>query len=115
MLKEKINNPINFVKEHKTEILLTVTTGTLLAVGYKNREEIVELTNKLIKVTDVAKRSINREISRVTFEIEELKDSISHLDPNIPINKNHNIPIREARIEELKIQLDDLYIDRDKL
>lgn len=115
MLKEKFDKTMEFVKEHKAEILLTATTGTLLVVGYKNKEEIIELANKLTNVTDIAKRSITREISRVTFEIAELKESIDRLDPTIEINKFSRIPERKARIEELTIQLADLYLDRDKL
>lgn len=115
MLKKKFDKTMEFVKEHKSEILLTATTGTLLVVGYKNKEEIIELANKLTNVTDIAKRSITREISRVTFEIAELKESIDRLDPTIEINKFSRIPERKARIEELTIQLADLYLDRDKL
>lgn len=52
---------------------------------------------------------------KVTFEIAELKESIDRLDPTIEINKFSRIPERKARIEELTIQLADLYLDRDKL
>ena len=115
MIKEKFDKTVSFVKEHKVEILCTATTGALLIVGYKNREEIINLTERLLNVTDIAKRSIEREVSRITFEIDELLASIERLDPSIPINKNYTIPTREARVAELRTQLAEILVDRDRL
>ena len=115
MIKEKFDKTVSFVKEHKVEILCTAATGALLIVGYKNREEIINLTERLLNVTDIAKRSIEREVSRITFEIDELLVSIERLDPSIPKHKNYTIPTREARVAELRTQLAEILVDRDRL
>ena len=105
MLKEKITTTKDFIKEHKNEICLSIVSiGVIGVIGYKNRETINKLTSKLTKVTKVAKDSLERELSRIDFDIEELQNSIDRLDPTININKFHRIPERQARIEELLIQ-----------
>lgn len=66
MLKEKFNKTKEYIKDHKVEIGLVIAgTGTIF-LGYK-------LNTRLGKVTAVAKRSIDREIKRAVFEIEEFK------------------------------------------
>lgn len=108
MLKEKFNKTKEYIKDHKVEIGLVIAgTGTIF-LGYK-------LNTRLGKVTAVAKRSIDREIKRAVFEIEELKNSIARLDDTIKINKYCRIPERQARIEELTIQLEELYLEKNKI
>ena len=47
--------------------------------------------------------------------MDELKDSIDRLDPNVNINKYYRIPERKARIEELIIQKTKVYEDLEKI
>lgn len=61
------------------------------------------------------KNSLERELSRIDFEIGELQDSIDRLDPNYNINIYYKIPERKARIEELIIQKTNIYKDLEKI
>lgn len=108
MLKEKITKVKEFVMEHKTKIAISIVTcGTLGTLCYKNKEIITQLT----KVTNIARNSLEREVSRIKFEIEEIQNSIDRLDSSRSINKYHRIPERQSRIEELTIQLKELHSD----
>lgn len=112
MLKEKVKKSMEYVRTHKAEIVIGVaTTGALLYLGYNYKD----VSSKLIKVKSVAKNSLERELSRINFEIEELQDSIGRLDPNYNINKYYKIPERNARIEELIIQKAKVYEDLEKI
>lgn len=118
MLKEKFNKAKDYIKEHKVEISLAVAGTGLVIMGCKLNHKTKILNSidiRLGKVTSVAKRSIDREIKRVIFEIDELKESISRLDDTININKFSRIPERQARIEELTIQLKELYLEKNKI
>ena len=105
MLKEKIEKTKEFVKERKAEIILggtlAVTVSTLI---------IRELMLKNAK--GIGWRSLDREEKRIMFEIDDIADSIERLDKNAPINKFHKIPVREARINELMIELDEVRKDK---
>ena len=69
----------------------------------------------LLKLRVFQKNSLERELSRINFEIYELKDSIDRLDANVNINKYYRIPERNARIEELIIQKAKVYEDLEKI
>ena len=112
MLKEKAKKSMEYVKTHKAEIVIgVVTTGALIYLGYSYKD----VYSKFVKVKSVAKNSLERELSRINFEIDELKDSIDRLDPNVNINKYYRIPERKARIEELIIQKTKVYEDLEKI
>ena len=64
---------------------------------------------------EIGWRSLDREEKRITFEIDDIADSIERLDKNVPINKFHKIPVREARIKELEIELDEVRKDKSLL
>lgn len=105
MLKEKIEKTKEFVKEHKVEFLLG---GTLVVTAATSI--IRELILKNAK--EIGWRSLDREEKRILFEIYDIGNSIERLDKNVPINKFHKIPVREARINELKIELDEVRKDK---
>lgn len=112
MLKEKVKKSMEYVRTHKAEIVIGVaTTGALLYLGYNYKD----VTSKLTKVKSIAKNSLERELSRIDFEIDEIKNSIDRLDPNAHINKYYRIPERNARIEELIIQKTKVYEDLEKI
>ena len=112
MLKEKVKKSMEYVKTHKAEIVIGVaTTGALLYLGCNDKDASSELN----KVTRIARNSLKRELSRINFEMDELKDSIDRLDPNVNINKYYRIPERKARIEELIIQKTKVYEDLEKI
>ena len=112
MLKEKVKKSMEYVKTHKAEIVIGVaTTGALIYLGYSYKD----VCSKFVKVKNVAKNSLERELSRINFEIDELKDSIDRLDANVNINKYYRIPERNARIEELIIQKAKVYEDLEKI
>ena len=112
MLKEKVKKSMEYVKTHKAEIVIGVaTTGALLYLGYNCKD----VSSELNKVTRIARNSLKRELSRINFEMDELKDSIDRLDPNVNINKYYRIPERKARIEELIIQKTKVYEDLEKI
>ena len=69
----------------------------------------------MLKLRVLQKNSLERELSRINFEMDELKDSIDRLDPNVNINKYYRIPERKARIEELIIQKTKVYEDLEKI
>ena len=54
---------------------------------------------------EIALESLQREERRISFELEELRESIERLKPDAPINKFDKIPRRLARIEELEMEL----------
>ena len=112
MLKEKVKKSMEYVKTHKAEIVIGVaTTGALLYLGCNYKD----VSSELNKVTRIARNSLKRELSRINFEMDELKDSIDRLDPNVNINKYYRIPERKARIEELIIQKTKVYEDLEKI
>lgn len=112
MLKEKAKKSMEYVRTHKAEIVIgVVTTGALIYLGYNYKD----VSSKLVKVKSVAKNSLERELRRIDFEIDELKDSIDRLDPSININKYCRIPERNARIEELIIEKTNIYEDLEKI
>lgn len=112
MLKEKAKKSMEYIRTHKAEIAIgVVTTGALLYLGYNYKD----VSSKLSKVKSIAKNSLERELSRINFEIDELKDSIDRLDPNSNINKYCRIPERNARIEELIIQKTEVYKELEKI
>lgn len=112
MLKEKVKKSMEYVKTHKAEIVIEVaTTGALIYLGCRYKD----VCSKFVKVKSVAKNSLERELSRINFEIDELKDSIDRLDANVNINKYYRIPERNARIEELIIQKTKVYEDLEKI
>ena len=106
MLKEKAKKSMEYIRTHKAEIAIgVVTTGALIYLGYNYKD----VSSKLSKVKSIAKNSLERELSRIDFEIGELQDSIDRLDPNYNINIYYKIPERKARIEELIIQKTEVY------
>ena len=112
MLKEKAKKSMEYVRTHKAEIVIgVVTTGALIYLGYSYKD----VYSKFVKVKSVAKNSLERELSRINFEIDELKDSIDRLDANVNINKYYRIPERNTRIEELIIQKTKVYEDLEKI
>ena len=112
MLKEKAKKSMEYIKTHKAEIAIgVVTTGALIYLGYSYKD----VSSKLSKAKSIAKNSLERELSRINFEKDELKASIDRLDPNSNINKYCRIPERSARIEELIIQEAEVYKDLEKI
>lgn len=109
MLKEKYESCKNFVKEHKTEIVIGAVAiavgGIAICIGYdKYKETIEELTRKVTKNGKIAREALLLHLDRIDFEIEALEESIERLDPESNINKFNNIPKRKAKIAELYLQ-----------
>lgn len=108
MLKERFEKCRNFVKEHKTEIIIggiTITVTVAACMGYNiNKERIEELERKVAKNGKIAKESLKLHLERIDFEIDALEESIERLDPEVSINKFENIPKRKQKINELILQ-----------
>ena len=108
MLKEKFENTKNYVVEHKKEISCAIIGGAIVGVlGYKHYNDIIKLKN-------IAKRSLERELNRNNIEIKKLEDSIARLKPST-ININYRIPERMKRIEELKLYNEEILKDKNSL
>lgn len=104
-----------FIKEHKIEIVIggiVLTVGGILLYKHLNVKQQVEvlkngqemLKNNIKKNGEIAREALRLHIERIDTEIELLQDSIDRLNPEIAINKFHNIPERMAKIEELATQ-----------
>ena len=109
-----------FVKEHKSEIVIgsvaVVATAVLgckvksmnvdlKAIKLDNKAKdlrISDLTNDLVEVVYLHQQNLLRSIKDWEFEIDELKNFIANLNPDLNINKFHRIPEREARIHEIE-------------
>ena len=109
-----------FVKEHKSEIVIGGIAVVATAVlGYKVKSmnidlkalkldnkakdlRISDLTDDLIEVVYLHQQNLLRSIKDWEFEIDELKNFIANLNPDLNINKFHRIPEREARIHEIE-------------
>ena len=108
MLKEKFENTKNYVVEHKKQISCVITVGIIGGViGYKHY-------NNIIKLKEIAKRSLDREFNRNNIEIKKLENSIARLKPS-NININYRIPERMKRIEELKLYNEEILKDKNSL
>ena len=109
-----------FVKEHKSEIVIggvaVVATAILgckvksmnidlkaLKLDNKAKDlRISDLTDDLIEVVYLHQQNLLRSIKDWEFEIDELKNFIANLNPDLNINKFHRITEREARIHEIE-------------
>ena len=108
MLKEKFETTKKYVVEHKKQISCVITVGIISGViGYKHY-------NNIIKLKEIAKRSLEREYNRNNIEIKKLEDSIARLKPST-ININYRIPERMKRIEELKLYNEEILKDKKSL
>ena len=108
MLKEKFEKTKNYVVEHKKQISCVITVGIIGGViGYKHY-------NNIIKLKEIAKRSLDREFNRNNIEIKKLENSIARLKPS-NININYRIPERMKRIEELKLYNEEILKDKNSL
>ena len=106
MLKEKFQKAKNFVKEHKCQLLLGATTAisvTLVVLEEISKEQCKEIGG----------RSLDREEKRILFEIKEIEESIERLDKDAPINKFDRIPRKEARINELNLEYEEVQKDKE--
>lgn len=106
MLKEKFQKAKKFVKEHKYQFLLGATTVisiTLVILEEKSKEQCQQIGG----------RSLDREEKRILFEIKEIEESIERLDKNVPINKFDRIPRKEARINELNLEYEEVQKDKE--
>ena len=106
MLKEKFQKAKKFVKDHKSQFLLGATTVisiTLVILEEKSKEQCQQIGG----------RSLDREEKRILFEIKEIEESIERLDKNAPINKFDRIPRKEARINELNLEYEEVQKDKE--
>ena len=106
MLKEKFQKAKKFVKEHKSQLLLGATTVisiTLVVLEEKSKKQCQQIGG----------RSLDREEKRILFEIKEIEESIERLDKNAPINKFDRIPRKEARINELNLEYEEVQKDKE--
>lgn len=112
MLKEKMNNAKEFVKEHKKEIIIgAVGTAVIAALGYKvykdrkiivkGNADIDKLKDSFEEASDIAEEALTDDIELIDLRIFDIRESINRLDPNENINKFHRIPERERAIELL--------------
>jgi len=106
MLREKYENCKTFVKEHKTEIMTGVTCSILIGgaalIGFSHLKNELKKTNrKVAKNNDIAKRALNLHWDKAKIERDAIADSITRLDPDVPINKFHTIPERELAMADL--------------
>ena len=109
-----------FVKEHKSEIVIgSVAVVATAVLGCKLKSmnidlkalkldneakdlRISDLTDDLIEVVYLHQQNLLRSIKDWEFEIDELKNFITNLNPDLNINKFYRIPEREARIHEIE-------------
>lgn len=106
MLKEKFEKVKNFVKEHKSQLLLGTTSVisiALVILEEKSKEQCIEIGG----------RSLDREEKRILFEIKEIEESIERLDKDAPINKFDRIPRKKARINELNLEYEEVQKDKE--
>lgn len=106
MLKEKFEKAKNFVKEHKSQLLLGTTSVisiALVILEEKSKEQCIEIGG----------RSLDREEKRILFEIKEIEESIERLDKDAPINKFDRIPRKKARINELNLEYEEVQKDKE--
>lgn len=106
MLKEKFKKAKNFVKEHKSQLLLgaaTIISITLVILEENSKEQCKEIGG----------RSLDREEKRILFEIKEIEESIERLDKDAPINKFDRIPRKKARINELNLEYEEVQKDKE--
>ena len=106
MLKEKFEKAKNFVKEHKSQLLLGTTSVisiALVILEEKSKEQCIEIGG----------RSLDREEKRILFEMEEIEESIERLDKDAPINKFDRIPRKKARINELNLEYEEVQKDKE--
>ena len=106
MLKEKFQKAKNFVKEHKCQLLLGA--ATTISITLVILEEISKEQCK-----QIGGRSLDREEKRILFEIKEIEESIERLDKDAPINKFDRIPRKEARINELNLEYEEVQKDKE--
>lgn len=106
MLKEKFQKAKNFVKEHKSQLLLG--TATTISITLVVLEEMAKEQCK-----EIGGRSLDREEKRILFEIKEIEESIERLDKDAPINKFDRIPRKEARINELNLEYEEVQKDKE--
>ena len=106
MLKEKFQKAKNFVKEHKSQLLLGA--ATTISITLVILEEMAKEQCK-----EIGGRSLDREEKRILFEIKEIEESIERLDKDAPINKFDRIPRKEARINELNLEYEEVQKDKE--
>ena len=106
MLKEKFQKAKNFVKEHKSQLLLGA--ATTISITLVILEEMAKEQCK-----EIGGRSLDREEKRILFEIKEIEESIERLDKDAPINKFDRIPRKEARINELNLEYEEAQKDKE--
>ena len=106
MLKEKFKKAKNFVKEHKSQLLLGATT--IISITLVILEE-----NSKEQCKEIGGRSLDREEKRILFEIKEIEESIERLDKDAPINKFDRIPRKKARINELNLEYEEVQKDKE--
>lgn len=102
----------NFVKKHKYEIIFGTGFVIVGAALLYCKKDLLDSNQQIVKLTEIALNSLDREERRIKFEIQDIWDSIERLDDTKPINKFHKIPKRLARIEELEVDL--LHIQKEK-
>lgn len=108
MLKEKFETTKIYVVKHKKQISCVIVGGIIVGVlGYKHY-------NNIIKLKNIAKRSLDRELNRNNIEIKKLENSIARLKPS-NININYRIPEKVKRIEELKLYNEEILKDKNSL
>ena len=108
MLKEKCEKAKHYVKKYRKEIAV-VAVGSV-AVGVIGCKHY----NHLVKLKDIAKRSLTREYERNNIEIRKIQESIERLKPNA-ININYRIPERMKRIAELELYNKEILKDINEL
>ena len=106
MLKEKFQKAKNFVKEYKSQLLLGA--ATTISITLVILEEMAKEQCK-----EIGGRSLDREEKRILFEIKEIEESIERLDKDAPINKFDRIPRKEARINELNLEYEEVQKDKE--
>ena len=106
MLKEKFQKAKNFVKKHKSQLLLGA--ATTISITLVILEEMAKEQCK-----EIGGRSLDREEKRILFEIKEIEESIERLDKDAPINKFDRIPRKEARINELNLEYEEVQKDKE--
>ena len=108
MIKERIKTTKEYVVKYKKQISCVIVGGIIVGVvGYKHY-------NNIIKLKNIAKRSLDREYNRNNIEIKKLENSIARLKPS-NININYRIPERMKRIEELKLYNEEILKDKNSL
>ena len=109
MFKEKFDRFKKFTKNHKSEIVMGVSTAVIAGItayiGYRyGSSGVTKLTEIVKDKTKIARVLKQYCLGRIDFERLKLEEAIERLKEEAPINKYDKIPAIKAVLRELLLQ-----------